>query len=56
MNTYRITFKDDKAVLIKASDFSVNTLTDIVTLTEGNIKVALYRYCNVKSIERVESV
>ena len=57
MKTFKITFKDNKASLVTASDFSVNTLLDTVTLftlTKGNYKVALYRFSEIKSIECVE--
>ena len=54
MRTFKITFRDNKASLITASDFSVNTLIDTVTLTKGNCKVALYRFSDIKSIECIE--
>ena len=54
MKTFKITFKDSKASLITASDFTVNTLLDTVTLTKGNYKVALYRFSEIKSIECLE--
>lgn len=54
MHIYQVTFTDDKTLLICAEDFFHNVITNTVTFTANNKKVALFRFSDVKSIVKVE--